>query len=75
MQASGNSVKVIAASSLLLFLALAFGRAQGQERALVKQIDIKGSRKIDEATIRFKLKTKVGEFFSLEKTRDRKSVV
>ncbi len=70
MKASGNSVKVIAASSLLLFLALAFGRAEGQERALVKQIDVKGSRKIDEATIRFKLKTKVGEPFSLEKTRE-----
>ncbi len=57
-------------SSLLFFLALAFGRVQAQERAQVKQIDIKGSRKIDEATIRFKLKTKVGEPFSLEKTRE-----
>jgi outer membrane protein insertion porin family len=51
-------------------LALAFARADGQEQALVKQIDIRGSRKIDEATIRFKLRTKVGEPFSLEKTRE-----
>jgi len=37
---------------------------------MVKQLDIKGSRKIDEATIRFRLKTKLGEPFSLEKTRE-----
>ncbi|MDE2485222.1 MAG: outer membrane protein assembly factor BamA [candidate division NC10 bacterium] len=70
MQAFANSVKVLAASSLFFFLAFAFGKAYGQEQALVKQLDIKGSRKIDEATIRFKLKTKVGEPFSLEKTRE-----
>ncbi|MBI3780038.1 MAG: hypothetical protein HY278_03120, partial [candidate division NC10 bacterium] len=70
MQTSANSVKVVAASLLLFFLALAFGKAHGQERALIKQIDIKGSRKIDEATIRFKLKTKVGDPFFLEKTRE-----
>ncbi len=55
---------------LLLVLTLGSGKAYAQEPALVKQIDIKGSRKIDEATIRFKLKTKVGESFSLEKTRE-----
>jgi outer membrane protein insertion porin family len=70
VQTSANSVKVVAASLLLLFLAVAFGKAYGQERALIKQIDVKGSRKIDEATIRFKLKTKVGEPFFLEKTRE-----
>ncbi|HLC21323.1 MAG TPA: outer membrane protein assembly factor BamA [Candidatus Methylomirabilis sp.] len=70
MQTSAKSVRVVAVTSLLFFLALAFGRVQAQERAQVKQIDIKGSRKIDEATIRFKLKTKVGEPFSLEKTRE-----
>ncbi len=62
--------QVVAVSSVLLVLVLAFAQAEGQEQALVKQIDVKGSRKIDEATIRFKLKTKVGEPFSLEKTRE-----
>ena len=70
MHAFANSLKVLAASSLVLFLALAFGNAYGQEQAQVKQLDIKGSRKIDEATIRFKLKTRVGEPFSLEKIRE-----
>jgi len=63
-------VQVVAAGWILLFLAFAFGRAYGQEQAVVKQLDIKGSRKIDEATIRFRLKTKLGEPFSLEKTRE-----
>ena len=60
----------VTASWVLLLLALAFGRAHGQEQVLVKQLDVKGSRKMDEATIRFRLKTKVGESFSLEKTRE-----
>ncbi|MDD5558488.1 outer membrane protein assembly factor BamA [Candidatus Methylomirabilis sp.] len=70
MQLFANSVKVLAAGSLFLFLVLAFGKAYGQEQTQVKQLDIKGSRKIDEATIRFKLKTRVGEPFSLEKIRE-----
>ncbi len=71
MHSSANIFKkAVAATWALLFLALAFGRAQGQDQALVKQLDIKGSRKIDEATVRFRLKTKVGEPFSLEKTRE-----
>ena len=63
-------VQVVSAGWILLLLAFAFGRAYGQEQAVVKQLDIKGSRKIDEATIRFRLKTKLGEPFSLEKTRE-----
>ena len=63
-------MQVVAAGWILLLLAFAFGRAYGQEQAVVKQLDIKGSRKIDEATIRFRLKTKLGEPFSLEKTRE-----
>jgi outer membrane protein insertion porin family len=53
-----------------MLLSLVCGKAHGQEQAVIKQLDIKGSRKIDEATIRFRLKTKVGEPFSLEKTRE-----
>lgn len=74
MHSFADSVKVLATRSLsiflFLFLALAFSKAYGQEQAPVKQLDIKGSRKIDEATIRFKLKTRVGEPFSLEKIRE-----
>ncbi|MBZ0168116.1 Surface antigen (D15) [Candidatus Methylomirabilis lanthanidiphila] len=72
MQPFASKVRFLAASSLILsvFFVLAFGNAFGQEQAPVKQLDIKGSRKIDEATIRFKLKTRVGEPFSLEKIRE-----
>jgi outer membrane protein insertion porin family len=70
--AFANCVRILSAGSLFLFLFLApgFDTAYGQEQAQVKQLDIKGSRKIDEATIRFKLKTRVGEAFSLEKIRE-----
>lgn len=68
--AFANRATLLVVSSLFLFLALAFGKAYGQEQAQVKQLDIKGSRKIDEATIRFKLRTRVGEPFSLEKIRE-----
>ena len=68
-----NRAAVLTFGSLSLFiafLALACSNAYGQEQAPVKQLDIKGSRKIDEATIRFKLKTRVGEPFSLDKIRE-----
>ena len=51
MHAFANSVKVLVASSLVFFLALACGEAYGQEQAQVKQLDIKGSRKIDEVIV------------------------
>lgn len=70
MPSSTRFVQVITAGWILLLLAFAFGRAYGQEQAVIKQLDIKGSRKIDEATIRFRLRTKLGEPFSLEKTRE-----
>ncbi len=72
MQPFASKVRFLAAGSLILsvFLVSVFGHAYGQEQAQVKQLDIKGSRKIDEATIRFKLKTRVGEPFSLEKIRE-----
>jgi len=71
--AFADRVQVLAVclfSLLLALLALTFGNAYGQEQAPIKQLDIKGSHKIDEATIRFKLKTRVGDPFSLEKIRE-----
>ncbi len=44
--------------------------AQGGEGAVVKQIDIVGSRRVEEETIRFKLKTQVGEPFAIETIRE-----
>lgn len=44
--------------------------AQGGEGAVVKQIDIMGSRRIEEGTLRFKLKTKVGASFEIETLRE-----
>ncbi|NJD68973.1 MAG: outer membrane protein assembly factor BamA [candidate division NC10 bacterium] len=72
MHAFASRARFLAAYSFVLsfFLALVFGHAYGQEQAQIKQLDIKGSRKIDETTIRFKLKTRVGEPFSLEKIRE-----
>ncbi|MCZ7624876.1 MAG: hypothetical protein M5R38_02655 [Candidatus Methylomirabilis sp.] len=62
MHAFASRARFLAAYSFVLsfFLALVFGHAYGQEQAQIKQLDIKGSRKIDETTIRFKLKTRVG---------------
>lgn len=55
---------------IFLFSLPPWSRVQAQEKVLVKQIDIRGNRKIEEATIRFKLKTRVGEEFSVEKVRE-----
>jgi outer membrane protein insertion porin family len=64
------AVKAITAVVVFLCVVLPVPTVEGEDQALIKQIDIKGSRKIDEGTIRFRLKTKVGEPFSLERIRD-----
>lgn len=67
-----SAVKIgkLSAFSLAVILLLLGSYAQGQEGAAIKQIDILGSRRVDEGTIRFKLKTKVGEPFSVERLRE-----
>lgn len=42
----------------------------GQDQPLVTQIDVVGARKVEEATIRFKLKTRVGDPYSPEVVRE-----
>jgi len=52
-----------------LFLALPAG-AGAQDAPLVTQIDVVGARKVEEATVRFKLKTRVGDLYSPEVVRE-----
>ncbi len=59
---------VLVLSSLLL-LALPRG-AGAQEQPLITQIDIVGARKVEEATVRFKLKSRVGDPYSPEVVRE-----
>jgi outer membrane protein insertion porin family len=47
-----------------------FSFAEEPQKILIKEISVKGNRKIEEATIRYKMKTKVGEEFSVEKLRE-----
>ena len=62
--------------AVLLFLTLLvissspIPSAGEQEKIVIKEISIQGNRKIEEATIRFKMKTKVGEEFSVENLRE-----
>jgi outer membrane protein insertion porin family len=44
--------------------------ARAQDQPLVTQIDIVGARKVEEATVRFKLKTRVGDPYSPETVRE-----
>ncbi|MBI2458654.1 MAG: outer membrane protein assembly factor BamA [candidate division NC10 bacterium] len=55
--------------SCLLFLAPPRG-AGGQDQPLVTQIDVVGARKVEEATVRFKLKSRVGDPYSPEVVRE-----
>lgn len=63
-------IRILGLFGFYIFLFFPWSIAQGQEKVFVKQIDIKGNRKIEEATIRFKLGTKVGEEFSVERVRE-----
>jgi outer membrane protein insertion porin family len=44
--------------------------AGAQDQPLVTQIDVVGARKVDEATVRFKLKSRVGDRYSPEMVRE-----
>jgi len=59
---------VLLCASLLL-LALP-GSAGAQDQPLITQIDIVGARKVEEATVRFKLKSRVGDPYSPEVVRE-----
>jgi outer membrane protein insertion porin family len=43
---------------------------EAQDQPLVTQIDVAGARKVEEATVRFKLKTRVGDPYSPEVVRE-----
>ena len=43
---------------------------QGTEGAIVRQIDIRGTRRVEEGTIRLRLGTRVGEPYAAEKVRE-----
>jgi len=53
------------------FLLAAFPlRAVAQDQPLVTQIDVVGAHKVDEATVRFKLKSRVGDRYSPDVVRE-----
>lgn len=55
--------------SCLLLLALPEG-AGAQEQPLITQIDVVGAHKVEEATVRFKLKSRAGDSYSPEVVRE-----
>jgi len=46
------------------------GWVRAQDQPLVTQIDVVGARKVEESTVRFKLKTRVGDAYSPEVVRE-----
>jgi outer membrane protein insertion porin family len=44
--------------------------AEAQDQPFITQIDVTGARKVEEATVRFKLKTRVGDRYSPELVRE-----
>ncbi|MBP2670946.1 MAG: putative Surface antigen precursor, partial [candidate division NC10 bacterium] len=55
---------------LYLLSLLLPGWVWAQDQPLVTQIDVVGARKVDESTVRFKLKTRVGDAYSPEVVRE-----
>lgn len=70
MEAMRKLARLCALSWAVFCIIPVWARVYGQEEAIVKQIDIIGSRRVEEGTIRFKLKTRVGEAFSVETLRE-----
>lgn len=62
-----RAILCIAACCTLL---LASGPLRAQDQPLITQIDVQGARKVEEATVRFKLKTRVGDPYSPELVRE-----
>ncbi len=64
---AGRSAALVCA----LLLGVSAARAQdASEGAIVRQIDIKGARRVEEGTVRLRLSTRVGEPYSAEKVRE-----
>jgi outer membrane protein insertion porin family len=59
---------------IFLFVPIALGAlvstAAAQEQPTVTQIDVVGAKKVEEATVRFKLKSRVGDAYSPEMIRE-----
>ena len=55
--------------SCILLLAAPWG-AEAQDQPLITQIDVVGAHKVEEATVRFKLKSRAGDPYSPEVVRE-----
>ncbi|MBI4536881.1 MAG: outer membrane protein assembly factor BamA [candidate division NC10 bacterium] len=69
MRSPTRSTHLIPICSLLLLLFLS-PLAAAQDQPLITQIDVEGARKVEEATVRFKLKSRVGDPYSPEVVRE-----
>ncbi len=54
----------------LMLLAPGARAQEGTQGAIVRQIDIKGARRVEEGTVRLRLSTRVGEPYSADKVRE-----
>jgi len=63
-------VRLLSLFCCTLFLLSAAAQAAAQDQPLVTQIDVTGARRVEEATVRFKLKTRVGDPYSPEGMRE-----
>jgi outer membrane protein insertion porin family len=63
-------VRLAALLSICLLLLALPGGAGAQDQPLITQIDIVGARKVEEATVRFKLKSRAGDPYSPEVVRE-----
>lgn len=61
------AIALLACSLALLLLP---GPTGAQDQPLVTQIDVVGARKVEEATVRFKLKSRIGDPYSPEVVRE-----
>ncbi|MDH7498930.1 MAG: POTRA domain-containing protein, partial [candidate division NC10 bacterium] len=55
---------------LLPLLSIPASSAGPPEKIIINEVTIRGNRKIEESTIRYKMKTKVGEEFSVDTLRE-----
>jgi len=60
----------MAAALLCVWPARAPRAQEGTEGAIVRQIDIRGARRVEEGTVRLRLSTRVGEPYAAERVRE-----